>query len=310
MKVGLIDIDSKIPNLVLMKLSAYYKKIFKYEVELTGPLFIENYDMIFASKVFTYSYMPILPEWINLGGSGVDLKSKLKDQIEHMMPDYSLYPKIDYSLGFTTRGCHRKCPFCIVPEKEGNVRFNADIHEFWNPDFKKIVLLDNNIFALNGQFERIAEQLLRENLRIDFNQGLDIRLLDDNKAEILKKLKAMKQWRFAFDSIKQEKSFRRGAEILINNNISKSLICIYVLAGFDEDFETTLKRVKIIYEEYGFDPFVMIYQDFSDTKSENREFKELKTVLNVPSWKKWNNFARWVNKKEIFKSVSWENYDP
>lgn len=318
LKVGLIDIDSKIPNLALMKISAYYKKIFKYDVELTGPLFIENYDMVFASKVFTYSYMPIMEEWINLGGSGIDLKSKLKDQIEHMMPDYSLYPKLDYSLGFTTRGCLRKCPFCIVPEKEGIIKFNANIHEFMNPNFKNIILLDNNIFALKGQFEKIAEQLLIKNLKVDFNQGLDIRLLDDDKAKILKQLRPMKQWRFAFDSIKQEKTFRQGAEILIKNKISKSLICVYVLAAFDEDFETTLKRVKIIYEEYGFDPFVMIYQDFSDTKSNAREFahlkkwgrnfKELKTILNTPSWKKWNKFARWVNKKEIFKSTSWENY--
>jgi len=318
MKIGLIDIDSKIPNLALMKLSAYYKKVFKYDVELTSPLFATNYDMIFASKVFTYSYMPILDEEINLGGSGIDLKSKLKDQIEHMMPDYSLYPKIDYSLGFTTRGCMRKCPFCIVPQKEGKIKFNADIYEFLDPRFKNVILLDNNIFALNRQFEKIAEQLLNENLRVDFNQGLDIRLLNDDKAKILKQLKPIKQWRFAFDSIKQEKIFRRGAEILLNNNISKSFVCVYVLAAFDEDFETTLKRVKIIYEEYGFDPFVMIYQDFSEIKSEAREcrhikkwgrnFKELKTVLNTPSWKKWKEFARWVNKKEIFKSVKWEDY--
>ncbi|GAH35583.1 unnamed protein product, partial [marine sediment metagenome] len=122
MKVGLIDVDSKLPNLALMKLSAYYKKVFKYEVELTSPMFVRNYDMVFASKIFTYSYMPILEEWVNTGGSGINLKSKLGNQIEHIMPDYSLYPKIDYSLGFTTRGCHRECQFCIVPQKEGKIK--------------------------------------------------------------------------------------------------------------------------------------------------------------------------------------------
>lgn len=317
MKIGLIDIDSKVPNLALMKLSAYFKQL-GHTVELASPLFADQFDEIFASKVFTYTEMPILPKKTMIGGSGHSLTTFLDEDTEHCMPDYKLYPKIGYSLGFTTRGCSRKCPFCIVPKKEGKIVANADIYEFWNSDFKNIILLDNNVFALSEQFERIAEQLLKENLKVDFNQGLDIRLLDDDKARILKKLKPLKQWRFAFDSIKQEKIFRQGAEILIKNKISKSLICIYVLAGFDEDLETTLQRVRIIYEEYGFDPFVMIYQDFSEVKSEAREFrhlkkwgrnfKELKTVLNVPSWKKFNNLARWVNKKEIFKSVKWEDY--
>jgi len=320
MKIGLIDIDSKLPNLALMKLSAYFKSQGN-KVELTSPLFADQFDEIYASKVFTYTEMPILPKHAVIGGSGVDLKYKLSDEIEHLMPDYSLYPNMDYSLGFTTRGCIRNCKFCIVPEKEGKIKINADIYEFWNRKHKGILLLDNNIFAAGNHFENMAKLINKEALKVDFNQGLDIRLLTNERAKILKNLHPLKQWRFAFDSISQEKVFRRGAEMLLNNNISKSRICIYLFAGFDEDYESTLRRVRIVYEEYGFDPFVMLYQDFRGLKTKHtemkhlkkwgRDFKELRTILNVPSWKKYNNFkdfARWVNRKEIFKSVSWQDY--
>ena len=143
-KIGLIDIDSKIPNLALMKISAYFKGLGD-DVELTAPLFANQYDQVFASKVFTYSSMPVLPEQAIVGGSGYSLKTCLDEDMEHIMPDYDLYPGMDYSLGFTTRGCSRKCPFCIVPEKEGRIRFNADVYEFWDRRHKKIILLDNNI---------------------------------------------------------------------------------------------------------------------------------------------------------------------
>jgi len=297
MKVGLIDVDSKIPNLALMKISAFHKKMGN-TVDLIGELEANQYDRIYVSKVFSYTFLPNLPPDAEIGGSGYDLFKGLNDTIEHTMPDYDLYLNMDYSMGFTTRGCMRQCKFCIVPQKEGKIKYNTDIYEFWNPKHRNLILLDNNIFALGGQFERISEQILKEGLKVDFNQGLDIRLLTDDKARILKQLRPMKQWRFAFDSLQYEKAFRRGAELLLKYNISKSLICVYVLAGFDENFEDTLYRVKVIYEEYGFDPFIMLYEDFSGMINTD-EFKPLK---------KWNSFARWVNHKAIFKSVKWENY--
>lgn len=313
MKVGLIDVDSKIPNLALMKISAYHKQKGD-KVKWFDPLF-DNPDRVYASKVFTYSndyaYYPGCD--LRKGGSGFgewkkwgDSFTCLKDEIEYIMPDYELYQDVNYSLGFTSRGCIRNCPFCIVPKKEGKLTPHTDIYSFWNKEHKNIVMLDNNILALPTHFEKVAKQIIDNNLKADFNQGLDIRLLTDDVAKILKQMKPLKQWRFAFDSLKQEAQFRRGAEILLKNKISKSRICIYVLTGFKETFDDTLKRINIIYNEYGFDPFVMLYQDFSTKKTEHREIRKLKKWGR--DFKDYKNMARWVNHKAIFKSVKWEDY--
>lgn len=318
MKIGLIDIDSKIPNLALMKLSTHFKQL-GHKVELTSPLFADQFDEIFASKVFSYTEMPILPKKTMIGGSGCSLTTFLDEDIEHIMPDYNLYPnETGYSIGFTTRGCIRKCPFCIVPEKEGGIKFNADIYEFWNTRYKDIILLDNNIFALNGQFEKIAEQILREKLKADFNQGLDIRLLTDEKAKLLKEMKPISQWRFSFDDIRTENSFRKGAEIIIKNKINPGKFLIYILVGFNNTFEEDMRKVHITFTEYGFDPFVMLFRDFDKKNYKpnkplndfNNEVNQKKTFYAFMRKEKktYQDFARWVNRKEIFKSVTWEDY--
>lgn len=293
MRIGLIDIDSKIPNLALMKLSAYYKAK-GHKVELTSPLFMGGYNRIFASKIFEYTYMPALSETVKCGGSGLSLKTKLKSEIEHTMPDYSLYPEMNYSLGFTTRGCNRSCPFCIVPKKEGKIRFNADIYEFWDQRHKDTILLDNNIFAQSAHFMRISEQLLKHRLKVDFNQGLDIRLLTKEKAMILKKLVPINYWRFAWDNIKEKEQIVKGIEILKETGFEpypKHEILFYILVGFyeknyDQAIESALKRIDIIYKKYGYEVFVMPY--------------------NLD--KRYAHFARWVNKKKLFYSIPWKEY--
>jgi len=284
MKVGLIDVDSKIPNLALMKLSAYYKKIFKYEVELTGPLFIDKFDMIFASKVFRYSYMPILPEWVNLGGAGIDLKAKLNNRIEHMMPDYSLY-ECSYAIGFTSRGCDRKCPWCVVPRMEGKWHAVSDIYEFWSGQ-NRIMLLDNSLNTNDEHFEKILNQLIKENIEVDFGQGLDIRYLDDKQADLLSRLRLWKRIHFAWDSIETEPFVRRGISILIKHGLKYRSI-FYVLIGFNSTHEDNLYRVELL-RDLGVDAFVMPYNKFDEYQ---------------------RKFARWVNHKAIFKSVKWEHYN-
>ena len=123
MKIGLIDVDGKMPNLALMKLSAWHKERGD-DVDLTMPVLAAGYDKVYMSKVFTWSDMPCLPDNAEVGGTGCDLHKTLPDEIEHLCPDYLLY-KMDYSMGFLTRGCIRKCEFCFVPEKEGNIRYAA-----------------------------------------------------------------------------------------------------------------------------------------------------------------------------------------
>ena len=144
MKISLIDVDSKIPNLALMKISAYHK--------LKGDLVgfnLSNPDKIYSSIIFKKNYGKSLNGHLSdvpivYGGSGYDLNVKLPDEIEFIKPDYDLYPS-EYSQGFTSRGCNRNCYFCLVPKKEGCFKVNQHPKEFYDPKFKDIMLMDNNI---------------------------------------------------------------------------------------------------------------------------------------------------------------------
>lgn len=282
MKVGLIDIDSKMPNLALMKLSTYFKNL-NYETELTSPLFTQNYDELFASKIFNYSEMPILPKETIVGGSGYSLDSYLDEDVEMLMPDYFLY-NCNYAIGFTTRGCNRKCPFCIVPKKEGKFYITGDIYDFWQGQ-KRLMLLDNSLNTDEDHFLMICDQIEKEKIYVDFSQGLDIRYLTDIQADVLSKLRLWKQIHFAWDLMESEPLVRHGISILNNHKlISKSMF--YVLIGFNTTKEEDLYRVELL-RDFGIDPFVMPYNKFDEYQK---------------------NFARWVNHKAIFKSVKWENY--
>ena len=147
MKIGLFDIDSKIHNLALMKISSWHKS-FGDHTELYNPLMNGNYDKVYVSKIFTKLNKEegYIPKNSIVGGSGYDLKKILPYDMEHFMPDYLLY-NLDYSLGFTTRGCIRNCEFCIVRQKEGNIKEHAEVEEFKNPKSNVVVLLDNNFLA-------------------------------------------------------------------------------------------------------------------------------------------------------------------
>jgi hypothetical protein len=190
MRVQLIDIDSKITNLALMKISAYYKSL-GHEVgfDIVDP------DLVYASVIFKKNKHLVdglqffYPDAkIIVGGSGYDLHSKLPDEIECMKPDYSLYLECDYSIGFSTRGCIRKCHFCIVPEKEGAFKRVQHPEEWYNPEFDKIMFLDNNILADKDWFFEVTNWCIEHDLKVWFTQGLDIRLLSVDIAEYTRKV--------------------------------------------------------------------------------------------------------------------------
>lgn len=307
MKILLINIDSKIPNLALAKIE-YYHKSQGDEIVYDIPLLSHQMDKIYISCVFTWNktkatFYEQYPQAV-IGGSGYDLLKQLPIELD------KIKPKINY--GFTTRGCIRKCPFCIVPKKEGKIRIVNDLYDIWDGRSKWVILLDNNILALPEHFAHICKQIKKENLRVDFNQGLDVRLFTAKEAIILKELRPLKQWRFAFDSITYEKQFRKAAELIIEHKIPKSRICVYVLAGFKDSIKNVLYRISIIYDEYGFDPFVMLYKSFDGNDPNiSEELHIIKTEMNVPVWKKhknWQALARWVNHKAIFKSIKWKDY--
>jgi hypothetical protein len=283
MKIGIVSVDSKIPNLALMKISAFHKAK-GHKVEMFNPLF-SNYDLVYASKVFTNTKdNEYLPYNAIKGGSGYDLKSVLPDEIEFVYPDYSLF-NCEYAMGFTSRGCIRNCPWCIVPKKEGKIKAVADIYQFWHGQ-SHLKLLDGNLTALPDHFEKILNQLIKEKIYVDFNQGLDIRLLTPEMAKLLSIVRLWKQIHFAWDSMSYEHAVRRGIHILSSFGMYRNKVMFYVLIGFDTTPEEDLYRVEVL-RGLNIDPFVMPF-------NRRDEYQR--------------KFARWVNHKAIFKSVGWEEY--
>jgi len=292
LKIGLFDIDSKYHNLALMKLSAYHKSK-GHEVEFYQPILKSSYDKIYVSKIFTKRNINegYIPEDCIIGGSGFDLKSRLPVEIEHIRPDYSLYD-LNYSLGFTTRGCIRNCKFCIVPEKEGKIKEHAEVEEFLNPNSNIVVLLDNNFLALPSHIKKLRKYI-DKGWRMDFNQGLDARLVNRENAKLLAKIKYKEMIRFAWDDIKDESEIMRGLEFIIKAGIRPRNITVYVLIGFNTTFEEDLyriQRLRDIKDERGFiKAYVMNYN-------------------NTLKSRKYKDFMRWVNNPWIFKSCEWEEY--
>lgn len=275
MKVLLIDVDSTIPNLALMKISAYHKSV----GDEVG-FHISDPDKVYASVIFKKNKHLVdglkflYPDAeLDIGGSGYDLTKKLPDQIESMSPDYDLYPECDRFYGFTTRGCIRNCPFCIVPSKEGKFRivykttFDAlyNITGGYSRRYNKIEFLDNNILAKPYWFYRLCKAIEGKFL-VDFNQGLDIRLVDDEIAQHLSRLKPINCWKFAFDNINYKESVLKGIEILNANGVNvRTKVMFYVYVHNDDSFDDALERCRIL-KKHGATPYIMLNQDVKHTK--------------------------------------------
>ena len=284
MRVGLIDIDSKIPNLALLKLSAWHKARGD-EVELTTPVFAPIYDKAYASQVFTWTQTPCLPENVETGGTGIDLKTTLPDEVEKMCPDYSLC-NMDYSMGFLTRGCIRKCSFCFVPEKEGAIRPAADIEDFLR--HKTAVLLDNNVLACDHGIEQI-EKIAWLGIKVDFNQGLDARLIDDGIARRLAAVKWLKPIRLACDSAKMKSVIEKAVNLLRKHGATPKNYFCYMLV--ENDVDEAYDRAMFL-DGLNIRPFAMPYRS-PDGKQAPKQSRV---------------FARWVNMVSSFKSVDWYEY--
>jgi len=275
MNVCLLDFDMMsdkrrrpFPNLALMKLSAWHKKQGD-DVSLNFPL--KGTDKIYASCVFTWHKPQPYSDVVTYGGGGIgNYEVTLPNDIEHIMPDYSLYSDTDFSMGYTCRGCIRDCWFCKVRQKEGYISAHASVREFYNPFLSTLVLLDNNTLASPNCNDTLKE-LIVINRPTDFNQGLDIRCLNDENWYYLKQIKVEK-YRFAFDSISYEKTVRRGLELMLAD-VSPRKISFYVLVGGKQDDEA-IERMKIL-QSYGVDVYPMIYKDDSGKEPEvNYNFDE------------------------------------
>jgi len=293
MRVGLADIDSHgWPNLCLMKLSAYHKARGD-SVEWWKP---EGwYDIVYKSRVFTDTYSKDTITVDNAaqvicGGTGYGPGPNLPDVVEHIRPDYSIYPQFpNTAYGFLTRGCGRRCRFCIVSEKEGAQSVQtADLSEFWDGQ-REIKLMDANLLAC-PEHEKLLLQLAESRAWVDFSQGLDIRLITPDNVALLNKVRT-KAVHFAWDNPNDDLSgyFQRFLELTNIKDYRKRNV--YVLTNFGSTHEQDLYRVETL-RNAGFDSYIMIYEKPTAPPETKR-------------------LQRWVNNKRIFHAVpNFSDYKP
>lgn len=284
MRVGLHDSDNTgFPNYALMKISAWHKAQGD-TVEWWNPML--QYDKVYSSKVFTFTPEdPYLPPDTIKGGTGYGIYTTLPDEIDNIFPDYSIYPKVDYAIGFLTRGCIRACPWCVVPKKEGKIRPYRTWQEIKRPDSDKIVFMDNNVLACPHGIEQMREISKSGGVRVDFNQGLDARLITPEIAGILGKLKWIEFVRMACDTDEMLPVVLDRAKLLEENGIKPWRVFVYLLV---KDIPSAERRAVAL-RDAGLQPFAQPYRDFEK---------------NLPPTKEARSFARWVNQKAAFNSAA------
>ena len=309
MRIGLIDVDGhNFPNLALMRISAWHKARGD-EVEWWWTDLI-HYDIVYMSKVFSSEYSKDVPEPMNCdkivkGGTGYAItlqngmevfdKSKHKDlptEVEKMFPDYSIYPQFNFAVAMTSRGCPRGCQFCHVKKKEGCVsRKVANVSDFWKGQ-PHIEVLDPNITACRDKRD-LFRQYKETGATINFNQGLDIRCMNEEDIDDINHMKIVKI-HFAWDNPQDdlENKFRTFAA----KYRWKHKGMVYCLTNFEsvsveEHINRALHRIYIL-RDLGFDPFVMIY----NKPNAPQEIKDIQ---------------RWCNNKFVFgKCKRYEDYVP
>lgn len=281
--IGLHDSDkTKFPNLALMKLSAYHKR-HGDEVNWWNPM--ETFDCVYSSKVFTFTPEErMLPPDAIKGGTGYGIMDELPPEADAMYPDYSIYPDCDHAIGFLTRGCIRKCPWCVVPRKEGKIRAYADWKDIKRPDSRDIVFMDNNVLACDHGLGQI-ESMIGQNVRVDFNQGLDARLISPDVADALARLKWIRFCRMSCDTDAMLDKVLDAVRYLGNAGMKPYRIFVYLLV---QDIQSAEYRATAL-RDAGVDVFAQPYRDFEN---------------NIEPTQEQRDFARWVNRKPIFKTTA------
>lgn len=287
MRIGLVDVDGhNFPNLALMKLSTYHKQLGD-TVEWANSL--EPFDKIYMAKVFKFTKddnFAYQCDNVVRGGTGYDLTSKLPDDVEGCYPDYSLYNIKNTAYGYLTRGCPRGCSFCVVAKKEGQKSYKvANLENFWSGQ-KEIKLLDPNLLAC-AEWKDLMQQLIDSKAYIDFTQGVDIRLMTDEKAEYIRQCK-VKMIHFAWDNPNDLLTLEKLKQYVNAFGLTQRKLSVYVLTNFSSTTEQDLWRVNTL-RELGYTPYVMIYDK-----------------LNAP--KITRLLQRYVNNRYIFWSTTFKQY--
>ena len=337
MDADLLDNGTRHPNLALLKISGYCKSfghnvrlIQSYdEVAKDGQINYLDFDLLVMSRVFKFTQVPdmiylmIKQGFIAYGGTGFfEINGPvLPKAVEHFKPDYTLYNDyiewktggdekkkkrdwddyISYSIGFTTRGCIRHCDFCVNRLSNG-VTYWSPVKEFLDESRPKIYLWDDNIMAAPPRvFKLVMDDLQATGKPFQFRQGMDIRLMTEEKAKLLCSVKYYGDYIFAFDHYRMDdpKEKKQVEQILRGLNVWTKYCTketkLYVLVAFDsqdeKDIEGTLYRIKTLME-YGCLPYIMRFEKYKESR-----FKSLYTQL-----------ARWCNQPNFFKKMSFRQY--
>ncbi len=293
-RIGIIQVDGKLPNLALMKISGYHERLGDQVEWYNGSLWNDQYDLIYASKIFSFSETPSLPlEKSFIGGTGIDFFNRLPEEIENSNISYSLYQNCTYHVGFSMKGCRFACKFCCVPKKEGRPYKYNNIDELLiNPKGgNRLMLLDNDFFG-GEDWKANLERIMELKLKVCFVQGLNIRIITDEQAELLAKCNYQnskfnqKYLTFAWDRYNDGKIVMNGINRCINAGIPAKHMQFFVLIGFDTNHDQNMERVMKL-RELGCMPFVMPYNKFDEYQKA---------------------FTRWVNNRAVFKSCTWNQY--
>ena len=288
MKIGLIDVDGHhFPNTALMKIAGYHRAKGD-DVMMVFPF--EHYDRVYMSKVFTFTpdyTTAIDADEIIKGGTGYDIKSRLPEEIDNWTkPSYSHYI-VDFSIQFYSRGCIRRCPFCLVHDKEGDIHPVTPME--LNPNGKWIEVLDNNFFA-NPEWREAIKHLKKQGQPVNFH-GVDIRIMDAEQAEALNSLRLKRNIHIAWDLPQLDLTDKLKEAVKI---IKPYKLTCYVLVGFNSTPEQDLHRVRTL-KSLGITPFVQPYRDYENKTQPSQYAKD---------------FARWANRVELLKTCDFTDFEP
>lgn len=290
MNIGLVDVDGhNFPNFALMRISAWHK-LQGDNVEWAMPMF-GNYDRVYQSKIFTFT--PDITDFDNhcevvRGGTGYDVRSELDPLMMTISDmDYSIYPQYPFSIQFLSRGCIRRCPFCLVHDKEGNI--HSVMPAQLNPNGKWIEVLDNNFFA-SPKWEWAVKSLLEIGQPVNLH-GVDIRIMNEEQAYWLNKLRLRRSIHIAWDLPELDLTDKLRE---VTKYIKPYKLMCYVLIGFNSTIEQDMYRIERL-RELGIKPYVMPYRDFENKRTPSQYEKDL---------------AQYVNKPMIFKTCSFADFSP
>lgn len=348
MLVGIIDSDligrdkHRFPNLVCEKISGYWKAKGAEVVLLMDYNWGSDFDHIYISKVFTDTQIPgwvaeireqglDSAQTIHIGGTGFyfDKAPDLPPEIEHHMPDYSLYDNwiegkvaqakaeaesqghifnelkyrvqfkeyTDYSIGFLTRGCFRKCPFC-VNQKFDHVFTHSPLNEFYDESRKKLCFLDDNFLGC-PQWKSLLQQVIATGKPFKFKQGIDERLLTEEKCKMLFTSNYDGDLTFAFDNVSDYDLIHEKLKMIRKYNKTKGVM-FYVLVGFEStdaiDIENAFRRVELLLH-YRCIPYIMRYMDKNETPWKRSPYRSFYITM-----------ARWCNQPSILKKMTFREF--